>query len=98
MKYSRYFQWRPDVIHCNDWRTGLIPALLEPVHNTNPYMDGIKTVFTIHNLAYQGNFPKTSFKKTGLPDSVLTEKGGLHYGQFSYLKTRSQIMPIKFQP
>ncbi|HMQ67524.1 MAG TPA: glycogen synthase GlgA [Ignavibacteria bacterium] len=80
-------QWRPDVIHCNDWQTGLIPALLKTVHNTNSYMDGIKTVFTIHNLAYQGNFPKTSFKKTGLPDSVLTEKGGLHFGQFSYLKT-----------
>ncbi|MEO8666445.1 MAG: glycogen synthase GlgA, partial [Ignavibacteria bacterium] len=80
-------QWKPDVIHCNDWQTGLIPALLKTVYKTNPYLKDIKTVFTIHNLAYQGNFPKTTFAKTGLPDSVLTEKGGLHFGQFSYLKT-----------
>lgn len=80
-------QWKPDVIHCNDWQTGLIPALLKTVYKTNPYLNDIKTVFTIHNLAYQGNFPKTTFEKTGLPDSVMTEKGGLHYGQLSYLKT-----------
>jgi len=80
-------QWKPDVIHCNDWQTGLIPAMLKTIYKSNPYYFGIKTLFTIHNLAYQGNFPKSTFSKTGLPDSVLTEKGGLHYGQFSYLKT-----------
>ncbi len=80
-------QWKPDVIHCNDWQTGLIPAFIKTVYKNNDYLKDIKTVFTIHNLAYQGNFPKSTFAKTGLPDSVLTEKGGLHYGQFSYLKT-----------
>ncbi len=80
-------QWKPDVIHCNDWQTGLVPALIKTVYKDNPYLNDIKTVFTIHNLAYQGNFPVSSFAKTGMPDSVLTEKGGLHYGQFSYLKT-----------
>ncbi len=80
-------QWKPDVIHCNDWQTGLIPAFIKTVYKDNPYLNDIKTVFTIHNLAYQGNFPKTAFKKTGMPDTVLTEKGGLHFDQFSYLKT-----------
>lgn len=80
-------QWKPDVIHCNDWQTGLIPAFIKTVYKDNPYLNDIKTVFTIHNLAYQGNFPKTTFKKTGMPDSVLAEKGGLHFDQFSYLKT-----------
>jgi starch synthase len=80
-------QWKPDVIHCNDWQTGLIPALLKTVYKDNNYLNNIRTLFTIHNLAYQGNFPKSTFSKTGLPDSVLTEKGGLHYGQFSFLKT-----------
>ncbi len=80
-------QWKPDVIHCNDWQTGLVPALLKTVYSTNSYLKDIKTVFTIHNLAYQGNFPLSSFAKTGMPDSVLTEKGGLHNGNFSYLKT-----------
>jgi len=80
-------QWKPDVIHCNDWQTGLIPAMIKTIYSNNNYLKDIKTLFTIHNLAYQGNFPKSKFNKTGLPDSVLTEKGGLHFGQFSFLKT-----------
>ncbi|HMS63657.1 MAG TPA: glycogen synthase GlgA [Ignavibacteria bacterium] len=80
-------QWKPDVIHCNDWQTGLIPAMIKTLYKNNPYISDIKTVFTIHNLAYQGNFPKTTFEKTKMPDSVFTEKGGLHFGKFSYLKT-----------
>lgn len=80
-------QWKPDVIHCNDWQTGLIPAFIKTLYKNNSYIRDIKTVFTIHNLAYQGNFPKSTFLKTGLPESVLTEKGGLHNGQFSFLKT-----------
>lgn len=80
-------QWKPDVIHCNDWQTGLIPAFIKTIYKDNEYIKDIKTVFTIHNLAYQGNFPISTFEKTGLPESVLTEKGGLHFGQFSYLKT-----------
>ena len=80
-------QWKPDVIHCNDWQTGLIPAFIKTYYKRNVHVGDIKTVFTIHNLAYQGNFPKTSFKKTGLPDSVLTPEGGLFKGQFNYLKT-----------
>lgn len=80
-------QWKPDVIHCNDWQTGLIPAFIKTLYKNNPYLSDIKTVFTIHNLAYQGNFPKSTFAKTEMPESVMTEKGGLHYGQFSFLKT-----------
>jgi starch synthase len=80
-------QWKPDVIHCNDWQTGLIPALIKTTYKDNSYVSDIKTLFTIHNLAYQGNFPKSTFEKTGMPESVLTEKGGLHFGKFSYLKT-----------
>lgn len=80
-------QWKPDVIHCNDWQTGLIPALIKTTYKDNSYVSDIKTLFTIHNLAYQGNFPKSTFEKTGMPESVLTEKGGLHFGKFSFLKT-----------
>jgi starch synthase len=80
-------QWKPDIIHCNDWQTGLIPAMIKTLYKDNPYVQDIKTLFTIHNLAYQGNFPLSTFKKTGLPDSVLNENGGLHFGQFSYLKS-----------
>ncbi len=78
-------QWKPDVIHCNDWQTGLIPAFIKTVYKDNPHIKDIKTVFTIHNLAYQGNFPKSSFEKTGLPESVL--ENGLFDGKFSFMKT-----------
>jgi starch synthase len=47
--------WVPDLIHCNDWQTGLVPALLS-LHDDAP-----PVVFTIHNLAYQGNFSKETF-------------------------------------
>ncbi|HEY5534698.1 MAG TPA: glycogen synthase GlgA [Ignavibacteria bacterium] len=80
-------QWKPDVIHCNDWQTGLIPAFLKTLYKDNVHLKDIKTVFTIHNLALQGNFPKSTFNKTGLPAEVFTERGGLLKGQFSYLKT-----------
>jgi starch synthase len=78
-------QWKPDVIHCNDWQTGLIPAYIKTLYKDNPHIKDIKTVFTIHNLAYQGNFPKTSFKKTGMPEEVLEK--GTYDGKFSFLKT-----------
>jgi starch synthase len=77
-------QWKPDVIHCNDWQTGLIPAFIKTVYKDHPYIRDIKTVFTIHNLAYQGNFPKTSFDKTGLPPEVF--EAANHHGKFSYMK------------
>jgi len=80
-------QWKPDVIHCNDWQTALIPALLKKVYHKNPHIKDIKTVFTVHNLAYQGDFPKSSFEKTGLPESVWNEVGGYQKGRFNYLRT-----------
>lgn len=47
-----HLDWQPDVVHCNDWQTGLVPALLSIESNTPA------TVFTIHNMAYQGIFLK----------------------------------------
>lgn len=79
-------QWKPDVIHCNDWQTALIPAFLKKVYKNNPHIKDIKTVFTIHNLAYQGDFPISTFYKTGLPESVLDE---VKYpkNRFNFLRT-----------
>jgi starch synthase len=79
-------QWKPDVIHCNDWQTALIPAMLKKIYNKNQHIKDIKTVFTIHNLAYQGDFPASTFAKTGLPESVLTEVG-YPKNRFNYLRT-----------
>lgn len=79
-------QWKPDVIHCNDWQTALIPALLKTVYKDNQHTKGIKTVLTVHNLGYQGDFPVSTFAKTGMPEKVLGEIG-FAKGRFNYLRT-----------
>ncbi len=72
--------WRPDVVHCNDWQTALIPVFLEHY----PHRPG--TVFTIHNLAYQGIFPQETFRSLGLPDSLWRWDLLEFYGQLSFIK------------
>lgn len=53
----RYMDWRPEVIHCNDWQTALVPFYLRDYYTQNPAASSpIKTVFTIHNVEFQGNF------------------------------------------
>ncbi len=72
--------WRPDVVHCNDWQSGLIPALLgnEPERPA--------TVFTIHNLAYQGLFPADRFESLGLPAHLWGIEGLEFYDNLSFIK------------
>jgi len=72
--------WRPDVVHCNDWTTGLIPALL------SKRSDRCATVFTIHNLAYQGLYPETMHMALGLPDELWEMHGLEFHGQLSFIK------------
>ncbi len=78
--------WAPHIIHCNDWQTGLVPVYLKKIYSRDPFFKNIKTVFTIHNIAYQGNFPKETFQKTGLPADVFTPEGAEFYGKFSFIK------------
>jgi starch synthase len=79
--------WQPDIIHCNDWQCGLVPALLKGVMKDDPFFKNTKVVFTIHNLAYQGNFPATTFPKLGLPPEFFTPDGMEFFGKVSYLKS-----------
>jgi starch synthase len=48
--------WRPDIVHANDWHTGLVPNYLKTLYRLDMFLGGIRTAFTIHNLAYQGTF------------------------------------------
>ena len=72
--------WQADLIHCNDWQTGLIPALL----STRPNRP--KTIFTIHNLAYQGIFDYQTFSLLELPQELWSITGIEFYGQISFMK------------
>ncbi|MHB1687796.1 MAG: glycogen synthase GlgA [Ignavibacteriaceae bacterium] len=79
--------WIPDIIHCNDWQCGMIPAYLKTIYKENETFTKFKTLFTIHNLAYQGEFPKSSFRKTGLPEELNSEKGIEIYGKINFMKS-----------
>ena len=72
--------WQPDVIHCNDWQTGLVPVLLKRAARRVP------TVFTIHNLAYQGLFPKERWSVLGVDRREFTPEGLEFYGKISLIK------------
>jgi starch synthase len=72
--------WKPDIVHCNDWQAGLVPALLSLEHN-HP-----KTVFTIHNMAYQGLFPVQSVSALNIPGKLWNPYGLEFYGMLSFIK------------
>jgi len=73
--------WSPDVVHCNDWQSGLVPALLS-LHERRP-----ACIFTIHNLAYQGNFSAQTYTDLHLPAQLWHLEGVEFYGQFSFMKS-----------
>jgi starch synthase len=76
----------PDVIHCNDWQTGLIPAFLKVDKEYNNFAR-TATLFSIHNIAYQGNFPRDTFAKLGLDWSLFAPGQGFEFWEYvSYLK------------
>ncbi|MCW8853339.1 MAG: glycogen synthase GlgA [Gammaproteobacteria bacterium] len=72
--------WQPDVVHCNDWQSGLVPALLS-LQPKRP-----ATVFTIHNMAYQGIFDKKTFLSLHLPVELWHMDGLEFYDQLSFIK------------
>jgi starch synthase len=78
--------WLPDVIHCHDWQTALMPVLLRTQYGKDPAVRSVPVVLTIHNLAYQGIFPPTVLRRIGLPDSLLTIDGLEFYGNVNFLK------------
>jgi starch synthase len=75
----------PDLIHCNDWQTGFIPAYLRRVYHADPFFARTTTLFTIHNLAYQGVFDPALLPHLGLGQEVF-EHGMEFHGQASALK------------
>lgn len=78
--------WSPDILHCNDWQTGLLPVYLHTFYGEHPVWANVARVFTIHNLAYQGLFPYETLRYAGLPDHLFTYDRLEFYGQMSFLK------------
>ncbi len=79
--------FRPDIIHCHDWQTGLVPIYLDNFRYGGEYYRGIKTVMTIHNLKFQGVWDKKKVKDiTGLPDYYFVPDKLEAYKDANYLK------------
>lgn len=79
--------FKPDILHLNDWHTGPAAMLLKELYQLrDPFYQGIKTLFTIHNLEYQGHFGREILDLLGLPQSLFTPDGAEFYGMFNFLK------------
>ena len=78
--------WLPDVVHCHDWQAALVPVLLRTQHADDPALRSLPAVLTIHNLGYQGLFPQTALRKSGLPESFFGTGVLEFYGQVNFLK------------
>lgn len=83
---ARGMNFRPDVIHAHDWQTGLVPAYLRYAYRFDPFFQGTASVFTIHNMAFQGNFPPYALGVTNLPAASFHPGGVEFYGQVSFMK------------
>jgi starch synthase len=82
---ARYL-FRPDIFHCHDWQAGLVPGYLRSTLASDPTFAGVRTLFTIHNLGYQGLFPPSALADVAI-DPALFGPGGLEfYGRVSYIK------------
>lgn len=82
----RALGWSPDVIHCNDWQTGIIPNWMHTLYRDDPIFSGSATVYTIHNLAYQGIFGRRILEVAGVA------AGGFLYPQIAELANVVDIM------
>ncbi len=82
----RLAQIKADVVHCHDWQAGLVPVLLRAAERRHDATLALGTVLTIHNIAFQGLFPKKSFALTNLPADFFNVDGLEYYGQMSLLK------------
>ncbi len=77
---------RPRIVHANDWQAGLCPWLLRHEHAQDPALSGARSVFTIHNLAYQGVFPKDVVPFLGLPWDAFRLDALEFHDQLSFMK------------
>src|SRR5207245_2632410 len=99
--------WPPDVIHCHDWQTALVPVLLRTSYSDDPLVKDIPVVFSIHNMGYHGQFTRDVMERVGLPQvrfhpgridffgNVNLLKGGLIYSDYLTTVSRRYAQEIQ---
>ncbi len=83
----KFIGFRPDIIHCHDWQTGLIPAYLKTVYKLDAFYTRTRCLYTIHNIAYQGHYSYSAFRKAGFHPVDYTPEKFEYYGGMSFLKS-----------
>ncbi len=78
--------WKPDVIHCHDWQSALVPVLLRSVYSSDPALRPIPVVFTVHNMGYHGLFGPDVLSRIGVPGELFHLDALEFYGRVNYLK------------
>jgi starch synthase len=86
LELARQIDFAPDVIHAHDWQTGLVPVYLHQHLWRDPFFADTGSLFTIHNLGYQGVFPQEMARFLALDNPVLSPDGLEYFGQISLLK------------
>jgi len=79
-------KFQPDIIHCHDWQTSLVPVYLKSLYKADKFYKKTRTVITIHNIGYQGLFKKDEFPKTGLDWSFFSIDGLEFFDRVNILK------------
>ena len=79
--------WTVDIVHCNDWQSGLVPALMKVHSSSHPWIAHAASIMTIHNLAYQGQFPASDFPWTGLNWTHFNAEEFEFYDHLNFLKS-----------
>jgi len=86
VQLARYLPWTPEMVHVHDWQVGLVPILALHHRLTQAWPNPPRTCFSIHNLAYQGNFPRPYYDLTNLPLDYFNPNGIEFYGYMNCMK------------
>lgn len=86
LEFLKEINFKPDCLHAHDWQAGLMPVYLKTLYKTDPFYSKTRTLLTIHNLGYQGLFPKDDFPKLGLDWSVFNPDMLEFYDKINILK------------
>lgn len=86
LELSQLIGFQPDILHCHDWQTSLVPVYLKSQSKTALHLKKIRSVFTVHNLAYQGIFPKEVMSFSELPLELFSVRGLEYYGKMNFMK------------
>ncbi|UCG20014.1 MAG: glycogen synthase GlgA [Deltaproteobacteria bacterium] len=79
-------EFKPNVVHAHDWQSGLVPAYLKHLYGHDEYWAETASIFTIHNIAYQGQFAPELFPLTGLPADFFSMDGMEFWGGINFMK------------